>query len=192
MSALLLAGGCRKMQNAIDATRPPSPPIPETQSTGVPSGEDSSTEASNCYAAEGAGTVPPTISIHSLIILVDGEEQKLDRENPSLHRFGEEVQISEVVLCVSAFNGAAGDVCVDLAPLDQDGQKIMSQHKGTHMVSLRPGLITFSDLNMAWAIEDGWSGIHVVVNHWPREPTEDLDCANRACERDDWMVIPLQ
>jgi hypothetical protein len=142
-----------------------------------------------CPTARGVGTVSPAVSIYSITFLVNGIDQ-IALQNSKLQAVpGDKVQIREVIICASPFSGNDSQACVDFAPVDESGQEIRSEHKGSHSVPVTPGQISISGLNFTWTVGENWSGFYAVLNHWPPVETQDLDCANGLCERDDWIIV---
>ncbi|MGD2252558.1 MAG: hypothetical protein PVF70_06550 [Anaerolineales bacterium] len=145
-----------------------------------------------CPPAEGEGTISPAVSIYSITFVVNGAEQVLFDGDTLEAMVGDEIEIRETVICAGSFIGSGGEACVDLAPVDQSGQEIMSEHAGTHMVPVVAGLTTIPGPNHTWTLAENWVRISAVLNHWTPEDTEDVDCANRRCEHDDWAIIMLR
>jgi hypothetical protein len=102
---------------------------------------------------------------------------------------GDEIQVREVTVCAGSFSGNGGEACVDFAPVTQSGQEIGSEHGGTHTVPVTPGFSSLSGPDHRWTIGENWDHISAVLNHWPPEGTEDLDCGSGRCERDDRMNV---
>jgi hypothetical protein len=42
-----------------------------------------------------------------------------------------------------------------------------------------------------WTVDEGWTEISAVLNHWAPQDTADLDCADGRCEHDDWAIIAI-
>jgi hypothetical protein len=136
--------------------------------------------------------VAPTLSIDSITFVVNNLEQTV-RGNATLQVSpGDEVRVRDVVLCVEPYTGNGGDVCIDFSPVDINGQEVVNEHRGTHTVRVTPGAISFSLKNMAWSVEEGWSSISAVVNHWPAEGTLDLACGSGRCEHDDRISVEFR
>jgi hypothetical protein len=145
-----------------------------------------------CPQATGEGTISPAISIYSIVFIVNGVEQMV-RDGDVLQALpGEQVQVREVTVCVGAFSGNGGEACVDLAPVDQSGQEITSEHRGTHNVPVVPGFASISGPDQGWVIGENWGHIAAVLNHWPPEGTQDLGCGGGRCERDDRTIVGLR
>jgi hypothetical protein len=68
----------------------------------------------------------------------------------------------------------------------------MSAHAGTHLVRMIPGFMTISGPSDTWSVGEDWRRISAVLNHWPLQDTEDPDCSNRRCERDDRIIIEFR
>jgi hypothetical protein len=145
-----------------------------------------------CPPADGEGTIFPAISIYSITFVVNGAEQVVYESDTLEATVGDEIKIKEAVICVGSFSGNGGEACVDLAPVDQSGQMIMSEHAGTHMVPVITGFTAIPGPSHTWTLEEKWMRISAVLNHWTLEETEDIDCANRRCEHDDWAIIELR
>lgn len=145
-----------------------------------------------CPPAEGQGTISPAVSIYSITFVVNGAEQVIYDGDTLESIIGDEIEIKEAVICVGSFSGNGGEACVDLAPVGQSGQVIMSEHAGTHMVPVNTGFTVIPGPNHTWTLNESWVRISAVLNHWTREETEDIDCANRRCEHDDWAIIELR
>lgn len=145
---------------------------------------------SACPAADGVGSVRPAMSVYSVTFVVNGREQVV-RDGGTLEAVsGDEVLVSEVEICANEVGGGRGEVCVDIAPLDRNGEEIRSQAGGTHARPVPTGFVTVSGPPTAWTIGEGWQGFTVVVNHWVGGGS-DAGCAEGKCERDDYMRIPL-
>jgi hypothetical protein len=145
-----------------------------------------------CPPAEGEGTILPAIFIYSIAFIVNGAEQVV-RDGETLQAMvGDEIEIREIVICARSFAGSSGEACVDLAPVDESGQRIMSEHAGTHLVPVAAGFAAIPGPSRKWTRAESWERISPVLNHWAPEETEDVECANRRCERDDWAIIELR
>jgi hypothetical protein len=147
---------------------------------------------SGCPPAVGEGTVAPAIAIRSVTLLVNDIRLTLSEGDTLPAPPGSQVQVVEVALCVGPFSGDAGDACADFAPTGESGEKITPEHAGTHLVPLTSGIITLPGPDHAWIIEDDWTALAAVVNHWPGVKTQDLGCGEANCERDDWLILPLR
>jgi len=167
-------------------------PSTDTLEPAAPPGSASTDSAPTCPAPDGPGTVSPAVSVYSMVFEVNGVE-RIVREGDRLQaRPGDELQVRQVTVCVASFSGNGGEACVDLTPVLEGGREVTSQHRGTHLVRVIPGLISIPWSEPGWTIGDDWSFVSAVVNHWPPQGTEDGDCANGRCERDDRMVIGLR
>ncbi len=191
ITLLFLVAGCGR-GNAAATELPPhmSQPTDPVEPTSTP---DSGTtgDAPVCPPARGEGTISPAVSINSISFLVNGHEQVV-RGDETLNALpGDEVQVREATICVDSFSGNGGDACVDWIPIDQRGEEIVSEHRGTHMLRVTPGFTRISGPGGTWVIGENWIGIAAVVNHWPPEDTEDLSCGGGRCERDDRMIVVL-
>ena len=143
-----------------------------------------------CPPADGVGSVPPAVSIYSVTLLVDGSTQIIrDGQTPEAAP-GNEVRIMEVEICANDTVGARGEVCVDIAPLDGNGEEIRAQAGGTHMQPVPAGFTTVPGPPTVWTIGEDWQGFIVVLNHWATGAT-DPACAAGRCERDDELTILL-
>jgi hypothetical protein len=142
-----------------------------------------------CPPADGEGTIPPAVSIHSIAFVVNGVEQVVRHGHVLQALPGDEIQVREVTMCAGSFSGNGGEVCVDFAPVTQSGQEIGSEHGGTHTVRVTSGFMSISGPDHRWTIGENWDYISAVLNHWPPEGTEDLDCGSGRCERDDRMIV---
>jgi hypothetical protein len=190
--ALSLAAGCGR-SGETDSAQPAQiiQPADSPDPTLTPDIENA-IPASVCPTARGIGTVSPAFLIYSITCLVNGIEQIMLQNNMLQAVSGDEVQIREVIICASPISGDGGQACVDFAPIDESGQEIRSEHKGTDTVSLTPGPISISGLNFTWTVGENWSGFYALLNHWTPTETQDLDCASGGCERDDWLSIKFQ
>lgn len=143
-----------------------------------------------CPAADGVGSVHPAISVYSVTFVINGLEQ-IVRDGGTLEAVsGDEVLVAEVGICANEVGGRRGEVCVDIAPLDRNGEEIRSQAGGTHLQPAPADFATVPGPPTVWTIGEGWRGFTVVVNHWV-EGGSDAGCAEGRCERDDYMRIPL-
>jgi hypothetical protein len=159
----------------------PTTAAPETTAT-IPT--------SDCPPADGVGSASPAVSIYSLTFTVDGEEQVI-RDGRILQAVaGDEVLVTEAEICVQPGDRGGGQVCVDVAPLDGDGEEIRTQAGGSHMQPAPSGFATVPGPSTVWTLGEDWQGFVVVLNHWVTG-SSDLDCAEGKCERDDHLVIPL-
>ena len=138
------------------------------------------------------GTISPAISIRSMILVVNGVERTVRGDDTLQASPGDEVQVREVVICAGSFSGDGGNVCVDISPTDQSGEAIFSEHTGTHMMPVTPGVTKISGLDYTWTVGKDWKSLSAVVNHWTPGKTKDLECANGLCERDDRMTIEFR
>jgi hypothetical protein len=148
--------------------------------------------SSACPPATGQGTIAPTIVLQSITLLVNDAELTLSDGDELPSPPGSSVRVKEVKICVGAFSADGGEACVDFVPTNHSGQEINAEHAGTHLVPLTPGVVTLQGPDHTWTIDDGWNGITAVVNHWPGVRTEDLECADGQCERDDWLILLFQ
>ena len=190
--ALSLAAGCGR-SGEIETTLPiqTMQPADSPEPTAI-SDIGNVDPAPVCPTARGVGTVSPAVSISSITFLVNGIEQVVLKNKVLQALPGDEVQIREVIICAGSFSGDGGQVCVDFAPTDENGQEIMSEHKGTDTVPVIPSLMIISDLNFTWTVGENWSGFYAVLNHWTPVETQDPGCASGRCERDDWLIVEFQ
>lgn len=189
---LLCAAGCSRGSAA--ATELPTRTSQSTDPLRPTPPLDSGTsgDAPVCPPARGEGTISPAVSIYSISFLVNGLEQVVRGDDTLQALPGDEVQVGGVTICVGSYSGDGGDACVDLVPVDQSGQELVSEHTGTHTVQVTPGFTRISGPGGTWTIGENWTGIAAVLNHWPLEETEDLDCGGGRCERDDRLVVALR
>jgi hypothetical protein len=187
--AFALVGGC--ISSGAPSTEEPIHVQPTDAPAPAMTLDTASAEtASVCPTANGRGTVSPAISIDSITFVVNGLDQVV-REGDNLQALpGDQVQVKEVTICASPYSGNGGEVCVDFAPLSQNGEVLQSDNGGTHMVRVTPGFTTLSGPDHTWAIDENWQGISAVVNHWPPDrSTQDVECGGGLCERDDRVLI---
>jgi hypothetical protein len=189
---LSLAVGCGREDTTATALPTPMPPATDTPEPSATPDLATVGVTPVCPPARGEGTVPPAVSIYSIVFVVDGVEHVVRDGDLLPASPGEEVQVREVTICVGPFQGQGGEACVDFAPVDQSGQEIVSEHAGTHLVGVRPGSISISGPDHRWTIGEDWRSMSGVVNHWPPDGTEDLDCAGGHCERDDRVIVGLR
>ena len=146
-----------------------------------------------CPAARGVGTVPPGVSIYSITFTVNGVDQVVRGDDALQASPGDDVQVREVTLCAEPFSGDGGAACADFAPADPNGEEIVSEHAGSHLVQVTSGgFISIPGPDYTWTIREDWGYISAVVNHWPPGDTEDMGCAAGQCERDDRILIEIQ
>ncbi len=145
-----------------------------------------------CPPADGVGTVPPAVSIYSITFLVNGAEQVVLDGDDLEALPGDRVEVREAVICSVPFSGDGGEACVDLLPVGQSGEEIVSEHAGSHLVQAMPGMTTLPGPEQVWTVSESWRGFSAVVNHWPGVVTLDLGCASGDCERDDRMSVPIR
>jgi hypothetical protein len=190
--ALSLAAGCSRSDESVTALPDQAPQPAHTVEPIQTPDSEMIDPVPVCPPASGQGTVSPAITIYSITFAVNGVEQEL-RDGDTLDaRVGDEIEVREVVICTGSFSGSGGEACVDFAPTDQSGQEIMSEHAGTHMVPVTSGFISIPGPSQTWTRAESWGQISAVLNHWTREDTEDIECANRRCEHDDWATIVLR
>lgn len=192
LCVLSLVAGCSRS----DATATELPThMPQPVDTLEPTATmDLATNSSTptCPPARGEGTISPTITIYSIVFVVNGVEQ-IVRDGDMLQALpGELVQVREVTICVGSYSDNGGEACVDFAPVARGGQELVSEHSGTHTVRVTPGFMSISGLDHRWTIGENWKHISVVLNHWPSGGTEDLGCGSGRCERDDRIIIGFE
>jgi hypothetical protein len=192
LSVLSLAAGCGRSDETEKAP-PTDIPQPIDSSESIATLDSGTIDpALICPPARGEGTISPAVSIYSITFVVNDFEQVV-RDDDTLQALpGDEVQVREVTICAGSFSGNGGAVCVDFAPADQSGQEIVSEHRGSHTVPVAPGFISISGPSHTWIIGENWRHISAVLNHWPPEDTEDLDCASGHCEHDDRIIVGLR
>lgn len=189
---LSLAVGCGREDATATALATPMSPGTDTPAPSATPDPATVGATPVCPPARGEGTVPPSISIGSMVFVVNGVEQVV-RDGDRLQALpGDEMRVKEVTICVGPFQGSGGEACVDFAPVDQSGQEVLSEHAGTHLVGVRPGSISISGPDHRWTIGEDWRSMSGVLNHWPPDGTEDLDCAGGRCERDDRVIVILR
>ena len=105
---------------------------------------------------------------------------------------GDTVQLREVAICMEPFPGDGGNFCVDISPTGKSGEAIFSEHKGTHMMPVKPGATTISGLDYIWIVGEEWKNLTAAVNHWTPGKSRDLECANGLCERDDRIIVEVR
>lgn len=202
MIVLTLVAGCGRAKPTETAVLPTDTTVSEAAPASVPlpqptdSLEPTATLDSGtiyptpvCPPARGEGTISPAVSIYSITFLVNGLEQLVRNDDTLQASPGDKVQVGKVVTCTGPFSGNGGEACVDLAPAEQSGQEVMSEHSGTHTVPVTPGFTSISLPSHTWTIGENWRQFSAVLNHWPPEDTEDLGCGGGRCERDDRMIV---
>jgi hypothetical protein len=136
--------------------------------------------------------VAPDVAIHSITFVVNGLERVVDDGDMLQASPGDEVQVREVTVCAGSFSGNGGEACVDFVPVSQSGQELGSEHAGTHMVRVTTGFTTISGPSHVWIVGENWREVVAVLNHWPPEGTEDLNCGGGRCEHDDRVEVGLR
>ncbi len=192
LPVLSLAAGCSRSSETVTAlpTQVPQPTVSLEPTATLNSGATRATPV--CPPARGEGTIPPAVSIYSITFVVNGLEQVVRAGDRLQASPGNEMEVKEITICAEGFSGNSGEVCADFAPVDQSGQELTSEHGGTHIIRTLPGFMTISGPSHTWIIGENWRQISAVLNHWPPEDTEDLDCGNRRCEHDDRIIIELR
>lgn len=188
----LFAMGCSRSDETVTTSPTQVPQLADTLEPTETLELESIDSTPVCPPAEGEGMISPAISIYSITFDVNGAEQVVYDGDTLEAMVGDEIEIREAVICAGSFSGSGGEACVDLAPVDQSGQEIMSEHAGTHMVPVITGFTTIPGPSYTWTLAESWVRISAVLNHWTREETEDVECANRRCEHDDWAIIELR
>lgn len=133
----------------------------------------------------------PAVSIYAITFMVNGSEQVIRDAQPLLAEPGDQVSISSADVCAVAAVDRRGEVCVEVAPVRAGGSLIRSAAWGSHQRPVTSGFMTLSGPSITWTIEEDWGGFEAVANHWVAGVTEDAGCADRRCERDDYMTVPL-
>jgi hypothetical protein len=146
----------------------------------------------NCPSPRGNGTVSPALSIYSITFIVNGVEQVVSDKDSLRASPGDDLQVKEVTICAGSFTGSGGEACVDFAPINQADQEMMSKHAGTHQAFVTLGFMSITGPSQRWIIGENWKSISAVINHWPPDGTEDLECGSGWCERDDQIVIGIR
>ncbi|MFQ5616053.1 MAG: hypothetical protein ACE5GO_06305 [Anaerolineales bacterium] len=145
-----------------------------------------------CPSADAEGTVPPAVAIDSVTFVVNDIEQVV-RDDDALHASpGDRVLVSEVTICVEPFSGNGGAAYIELTPIDQSGQDIVSEIKSTQDVGVTSDFTTIPGPGGAWIIGDNWRHISVVSVHYPPSGTQDPTCENWLCERDDREIVRIE
>ncbi len=163
-------------------------------SLGMTAPPDSGTvgSASDCPPARGVGTIAPAITIRSMTIAVNGVERTVSGDDTLRVSAGDVIRLRAAAICIEPFSGDGGRFCVDISPTDRSGAAIFSEHKGTHMMPVEPGVVELSGLEFEWTVGDDWKNLAAVVNHWTPGKSRDLECADGLCERDDRVIIELR
>jgi len=164
-----------------EAPASPSPPTP----TPAP--------ALACPTADAEGTVAPAVAIYSITFAVNGVEQIVNDTTPLRASAGDQLQVKEVTICpVEPFGGRGGNVYVEFDPVDQSGQVVASDVKGTRAVGVTSGFTNIPGPPVSWTIGD-WRHISVVTVHYPPGGgTQNPGCEGGLCEVDDRMIVPIQ
>lgn len=190
--ALSLAAGCSRSDESVTALpdQVPQPTHTVQPIQTPPSGMIDPLPV--CPPANGQGTISPAITIYSITFAVNGVEQVVQHGDKLEAMVGDEIEIRDVTICTGESHDNAGEACVHFWPIDRNGQEIMSEHAGTHMVPVTLGFTSLQGPEHTWTLAESWGQISAVLNHWLPEGTTDDDCANRRCERDDWATIILR
>jgi len=155
----------------------PTPPLPST-----------------CPSVNAEGTVPPSVAITSITFIVNGDEQIVANQYMPLQASpGDEVKIKEITVCVEPFDGESGSGYVEFDPLDQNGQVMALEVKGTRSVRIASGFTIIPGPDYAWTIGDNWRHLSVVTVHYPPGGgTQNPNCEGGFCEVDDRMIVPIE
>jgi hypothetical protein len=145
-----------------------------------------------CPPARGVGTIAPAITIRSMTVAVNGVERTVSGDDTLRVSAGDVIRLRAAAICVEPFSGDGGNFCVDISPTDRNGAAIFSEHKGTHMMPVEPGVVEISGLEFEWTVGDDWKNLTAVVNHWTPGKSRDLECADGLCERDDRVIIEFR
>jgi hypothetical protein len=95
---------------------------------------------------------------------------------------------SGTVVSAPACPPVRGDDTLQASP----GDAIISEHKGTHMMPVKPGATTISGLDYIWIVGEEWTNLTAAVNHWTPGKSRDLECADGLCERDDRIIVEVR
>jgi hypothetical protein len=172
----------------------PTPaPTPEKTPTAAVPPTPTPPPTLGCPTADAEGTVSPAVAIYSITFVVNGVEQTVDDTNPLRASVGDQVQVKEVGICpVEPFGGSGGSVYVEFDPVDQNGQVIAPEVKGTRAVGVTPGFTNVPGAKVLWTIGD-WRHISVVTVHYPPGGgTQNPNCEGGACEVDDRVIVPIE
>jgi len=147
-----------------------------------------------CPTADAEGTVSPAVAIYSITFVVNGAEQVVNDTGSLRASPGTQVQVREVTICsAEPFEGSGGSVYVEFDPVDQNGQVIASEVKGTRAVGVTPGFTSIPGPDYTWTIGDNWRHLSVVTVHYPPGGgTQNSNCEGGACEVDDRVIVPIE
>ena len=190
--AVSLAGGCSRSDTPSTVQPDQVPQLTHTVELTQTPDSETIDPVPICPPANGQGTVPPAVTIYAITFVVNGVEQVLRNDDTLDAEIGDRIEVREVVVCAGSFSGNGGEVCVDFAPTDQSERAIMSEHAGTHMVRVRSGFNSIPGPTHTWTRAENWRQVSAVLNHWTREDTKDIECANGRCEHDDRATIKLR
>jgi hypothetical protein len=180
---------------AIPTNTPILTPTPTAIPTNTPSPTPTLTPTPTCPLADAEGTIPPAVAISSITFIVNGVEQVVDDSGSLQASPGDQVRVREVTICpVDPFEGSGGQVYVEFDPVDQNGQVIASEVKGSRAVGVTPGFTSILGPDYTWTIGDNWRQISVSSVHYPAPPqtTENSTCEPETpniCEIDDRIIV---
>ncbi len=166
-----------------------STPTPGATSRPTPS--PMSLDTSACPPANAEGTVSPAVAIYSITFLVNGVEQVVRDSNALQALPGDQLLVKEVTICSGEpFEGNGGSVYVEFDPVDQNGQVIAPEVKGTQAVRVSSGFTTIPGPD-SWTI-DNWRHLSVNSVHYPPGGgTQNPNCEGGICEVDDRVIVGL-
>jgi len=120
-----------------------------------------------CPTADAEGTVSPAVAIYSITFVVNGVEQVVNDANWLQASAGDQVRVREVTICsVGPFEGSGGRVYVEFDPVDQSGQVIVSEVRGTRAVGVTSGFTNMPGPDYTWTVGN-WRHFSVVTVHYP-------------------------
>jgi len=170
----------------------PSPAPEETPTVALPP-TLTSQPTLVCPTADAEGTVLPAVAIYAITFVVDSVEQVVNDVGSLRASPGAQVQVREVTICsVEPFEGNGGSVYVEFDPVDQSGQVIASEVKGTRAVRVVPDFTSIPGSGVTWTIGD-WRHISVVTVHYPPGGgTQNPGCEGGLCEVDDRVIVRIE
>ncbi|MBN2389647.1 MAG: hypothetical protein JXR84_02910 [Anaerolineae bacterium] len=149
-----------------------------------------------CASPQGEGMIVPAITISSITFNVNGNIYVVDQFTPLKASAGDAVRVDSIQVCVEPFEGERGEVYVEFDPVDQEGEVIPSEVKGTAAVEVKPGYFDIPGVERSgedlWLTLGDWRHISVVTVHYPGLLTRDLSCENAHCEIDDRMLVLME
>jgi len=178
-----------------DLTPIPTPsPAPEGAPTVALSPTPTPPPTLVCPTADAEGTVSPAIAIYSITFVVDGVEQVVNDTSSLRASPGARVQVKEVAICsVEPFEGSGGSVYVEFDPVNQSGQVMASEVKGTRAVGATSGFTSIPGPGYTWTISGNWRHLSVVTVHYPPGGgTQNPNCEGGLCEVDDRVIVPIE